>query len=188
MTQTDFGRNTIKLYGLEQLAERVHGRVRIGEVHGDLLSGATLVDVIITDSAGAPFLEADTVEIRYSIRALFSKHLAFTDVRLVRPVVVFDQPAGGKWNVQRLFQGDTIIARGDTIPGWGDWVRLEKVTVVQGDVTVRRAWSPPADLTGDALGEAVDQALSPDSRLAVERVGGAFRPSPDSRAWTAISR
>ena len=143
-TQTDFGRNKLRIYGVRQLAERVHGKVQIGEVYGDLLSGARLVDVIITDSAGAPFLRADTIELQYAARALFRKHLVFSDVRLVHPVVVFDQPPGQIWNVERLFRGDTTVARGDTIPGFGDWVRLDDVTMVNGDVTVRREWRPPA--------------------------------------------
>ena len=44
------------------------------------------------------------------------------------PVVVFDQTPGGDWNVERLFRGDTVVTRGDTVPGFGDWVRLENVT------------------------------------------------------------
>lgn len=175
MTKTDFGRDRIRLYGLNQLADRVHGIVRIEQVHGDLLSGATLVDALITDSAGVPFLHADTIELRYSMRALFAKHIVFTDVRLVGAAVRFEQEPGGPWNVNRLFCGDTTITRGDTIPGWGDWVRLEKVTVVGSDVTVRREWKPPADLAGDALGEAVERALSPTSREAVERVPGGYQ-------------
>ena len=31
LTQTDWGRDRIRLFGLRQLAERVHGRVTIGE-------------------------------------------------------------------------------------------------------------------------------------------------------------
>ena len=42
LTQTDWGRERVRLYGVEQLARRIHGKVQIGEVHGDLLTGATL--------------------------------------------------------------------------------------------------------------------------------------------------
>ena len=52
LTQTDWGRRHVLGFGLDQLESRVHGKVTIDEVHGNLLSGATLVGVVITDTAG----------------------------------------------------------------------------------------------------------------------------------------
>src|SRR5688572_4307183 len=73
LTQTDWGRRHVLGFGLDQLESRVHGKVTIAEVHGNLLSGATLVGVVITDTAGRPFLRADTLELRYSMRSLVRK-------------------------------------------------------------------------------------------------------------------
>ena len=173
LTQTDFGRERVRMFGLGQLAERVHGRVAVGRIEGNLLSGVRLIDVAITDSAGAPFLRADTLSLRYSLRSLYRKHLTFQDVRLVDAVVVLDRQPGERWNFERLFQGDTVVSASDTIPGFGDWIRLENLELVRADVTVRSAWAPDSALAGAARAEAVRLALSPERRdLIVEVPGG----------------
>src|SRR3954465_3506271 len=67
LTQTDWGRRHVLAFGLDQLASRVHGHVTIGAIHGNLLTGARLDNVSITDTAGRPFLRADTLKLRYSL-------------------------------------------------------------------------------------------------------------------------
>ena len=57
-TSTNFGRERVRRLALSALGGATHGIVRIGEVHGNLLTGATCVGVSITDSAGRPFLRA----------------------------------------------------------------------------------------------------------------------------------
>nr|MBA3968578.1 hypothetical protein [Gemmatimonadota bacterium] len=97
-TQSDWGRDRVRRLALEQLGGSVNGRVEVGRVRGNLLSGVTLDEVVITDSAGAPFFRADTVSLRYSLRSLFSRRVYLSDVRLARPVVVLDQRPGEDWN------------------------------------------------------------------------------------------
>src|SRR5437870_2925984 len=70
LTQTNWGRRHVLAFGLDQLANRVHGKVTIGGINGNLLSGATLTRVVIVDTAGRPFLNADTVKLRYSMTSL----------------------------------------------------------------------------------------------------------------------
>jgi hypothetical protein len=64
LTQTPFGRERVRLFGLGQLASRVHGRVAVARVEGNLLSGLTPIGVSITDSAGNLFLRADTISLQ----------------------------------------------------------------------------------------------------------------------------
>ena len=44
-TNTDFGRERVRRLALSLLGGSTHGVVKIGAVHGNLLSGATFVDV-----------------------------------------------------------------------------------------------------------------------------------------------
>ncbi|MBW3534712.1 MAG: translocation/assembly module TamB [Gemmatimonadetes bacterium] len=159
----------MRLFSVEQLAQRINGEVEIGRVRGNLLTGATLEDVAIRDSAGGPFLSADTVSLRYSIRSLFRKHLVFSDVRLVRPTVLFDKPPGRDWNVSRIFPGDTTEVRGDTVPGFGDWVRIEGLQVVDGTVRLRRPWESDSELNE------VGGVIAPDAREHVVEVPGGYQ-------------
>ncbi len=144
-------------------------------MEGNLLSGARLVDVEITDSAGAPFLAADTVAFHYDLHSLVSSRLYFHDVRMVRPVVHLTQPpGGGPWNYQRIFPG-SAKTRADTVPGLGSWIRIRSMRVVHGKLIMRSAWSPADSLTDGPRQAAIADALSWDSRPWIVRVDGGFQ-------------
>src|SRR4051812_36189800 len=46
-TNTDFGRERVRRQALALLQKQVHGRVRIGAIRGNLLTGATLENFVI---------------------------------------------------------------------------------------------------------------------------------------------
>lgn len=184
LKQTDWGRERVRRLALEQVAGSVNGRVRIGRISGNLLSGVTLDRVVITDSAGAPFLRADTVSLGYSLRSLLSKRILLRDLRLVRPVIVLEKRPGEEWNFVRIFPSDTTPA--DTAArGFGSWVRISNLRVRDGRLLVRNEWLPDDSLAGAARDSAVAAALSPESRLRVVRVAGGFQSIQDFRALDA---
>jgi hypothetical protein len=105
VSNTDYGRERVRRFAESAGSGRAkHGVVKLGRVSGNLLEGFTIADVSIRDSAGAPFLVADTVSLNYGLRALLLKHLELADVRLVRPLVVLDKPPGDSTLVE--LQGD----------------------------------------------------------------------------------
>jgi autotransporter translocation and assembly factor TamB len=75
VTNTEFGRERVRRFALKSLAGSTHGIVRMGGIRGNLLSGATITGVSITDSAGRPFLKADSLSARYSIGSFVSGRL-----------------------------------------------------------------------------------------------------------------
>ena len=174
VTRTDWGRERVRAFGVEQLATQVAGRVTIDALGGNLLGGATLEGVAIEDSSGKTFLRADTIAVNYSLRSFLSKHLIFTDVLLVNPTIVLDQPPGEEWNFVRLFPQDTTAAP-DTVPGFGSWVRLEDVEIRNGTVIMRTAWSPPDTLSEAQREVAVEEALSAENRQWIVRVPGGYQ-------------
>ena len=150
VTRTDWGRERVRAFAVGQLANSVNGRVSVERLSGTLLSGATLENVVIEDSSGAPFLHADTIQMRYSLRSFLSRQLIFRDLRLVRPVVILEQAQNGQWNFARLFPQDTTAQTTDTTAAFSN-VRLENLQVVDGTVVVRAVWSPVDSLVADAL-------------------------------------
>jgi len=171
LSRTEFGRERVRRMAMGALREVVHGTLAVERIEGDLLGAFTLVGVRITDSLGAPFLAADSVSLRLDLMPLLRKRLRITDVTLSRPVVTLSQNASGAWNYQRIFPTDSTAA-GDTTAGFGDWVRLEDVIVRDGDVTLRRPWTPggPA-ATRDGV---IAAALAPDARAMIERSADGF--------------
>src|SRR5256885_750617 len=106
-TNTGWGREKVRRFALKMLNGRIHGRAQIGHVGGNLLTGLELADFSIVDSAGAPFLTADTVVTHYALRSLLHQRIYVYDVRLVRPVAILDRPPGGAtWNWKRIFASD----------------------------------------------------------------------------------
>jgi len=175
ITNTDWGREQARKRVLAALQENSHGIIRVGKVTGNLLKGFTLHDLVITDSAGAPFVKADEASARYTIGSLRSKHVEFDDVRLVRPVIVLDRQPGGRWNYDRIFPRDTLTPEGRKKTGWGTWIRFTDVTLVDGDVTVRSPWEPNAGLTGAEKKDVIRVALGPEGRLLLEKVPGGYQ-------------
>jgi autotransporter translocation and assembly factor TamB len=183
-TQTDYGRERVRRLAIDQLAGSVHGNVRIGKVRGNLLTGATLEDVVITDSAGAPFLRADEVWINYSLRSLFSQRIYMSELRLTRPTIVLDQRPGEEWNFARIFPSDTT-PQDTTQQGFGSWVHIENLVVHDGRLVVRNEWQPDSVLTGAARDRAIREALSPEGRLWVVEVRGGYQRIQDYRDLNA---
>ncbi len=166
VADTPWGHERVRRLALHALNGATHGTVKIGGLHGDLLRGVVLADVSITDSSGAPFVSARRAEVHYSIADLLHKHLDFHDVVLDHPVVVLTQSAAGSWNYARVFPSSG--APSDTSQGgFGSWIAMTNVRVLDGDVTVRMPWRPDSTLTGAARDSAIGAAQGPASRMIV---------------------
>src|ERR1700692_2756815 len=61
ITNSDWGRERVRRYVQGLIQDNSHGLVHIGSVTGNLLHGVTLPDVVITDSARAPFVKAEEI-------------------------------------------------------------------------------------------------------------------------------
>ena len=175
LTNTDFGRTRVRNYLLGTLSTSTHGVVRIGAVTGNLLSGATIHGISITDSAGRPFLTADSLSGRYTIGSFLSKRVLITDLKLYRPVIVVEKlPNAKDWNYRVLWPASKPNPA-DTVPGFGSWIRFENASVFDGHITVRSPWSPRTGLTARVRDSLVKDALAGGSRLAIVRAPGGYQ-------------
>jgi len=177
LTSTEWGHERVRRFALSQLQGHVHGRVTIGKLSGNLLTGLTVHDLAISDSSGEPFIAAQEVSARYALGALVAKKIWLNDVRLVRPLIILDRPPGGKWNYQRIFPSDTTQSQSNA-PGIGSWIRLENVTVVDGDLLVKTPWSPGDNLSAAARDSVVNAALNGTSRAMVVPATHAYGGAP----------
>jgi len=173
-TGTDWGRERVRRFALNALANSAHGIVQIGEVDGNLLQGAILRHVRITDSTGAPFVDVEEVRARYQLSDFWHKHISLDHVTLVHPIVVLDRKAGGKWNYDRIFPRDTT-SKPTQAPGFGSWVVLTNVTVVDGDLTAKAPWSPSDTLKGRVRDSVIAFNLGPKGRQNIVRVDSGFQ-------------
>src|SRR6266849_200870 len=174
VTNSDWGRERIRRYVVGVIQNNSHGIVRIGSVSGNLLHGITLHDVVITDSARAPFIKADEIWAKYSLGILRSKKIELNDVKLVRPFIVIDKQPGGKWNYDRIFPRDTVTRAGVKPTGWGTWIRFTNATVVSGDLIVRSPWDPGSVAPAERS-DKIRAALGPEGRLKILQVANGYQ-------------
>ena len=175
MTGTDWGRERVRRYAQSSLNGMVHGRVRIGHLSGNLLTGMTVHDFVITDSAGAPFVAVESFSAKYSIMSLLRKRIWIDGAKVVHPVIVLDRPPNGVWNWQRLFPRDTTPKPASQQNGWTDWIRFTNASMVGGEIVARTPWSPGPKLSAAARDSVVRDVLGGASRLSVRRVAGGFQ-------------
>lgn len=120
---------------LERARNGLAGTLTVDAIRsGSLLSGATLEGVHLVTSDGRPFLDADSVTVRYSLLSLVGAAPRIASVALFGPRVVISRyPDEERPNVSRVFlpapTGDSARARG---PG----VRLGRIRVEAGTLEV----------------------------------------------------
>jgi translocation and assembly module TamB len=176
--QTDWGREQVRRFAVDQLNENLDGHVEIGRLDGNLMRRWEFVDVTITDLEGRPFVEAETVATRFRLRSLLRRHIVLHRVLLVRATVVLEQPPGEDWNYARILPDpDPDPVR----PGWGSWIRLEDVAIAHGHVTVRSEWKPDPELPPEDRERKIHEALHGDGRANIIAVEGGFQNLMDFR-------
>ena len=172
-TNTDWGRERTRGLLVSLVEKGFHVRLHVGELSGNLLEGAILRSVSLTDSAGAPFFQAEEVHARYTILPLLHERLYFDRVTIVRPRIILDRPPHGMWNFDRISPRDTTGKQGP--PGFGSWIRLTHVKLVEGYILSRSPWAPDSTLTRRQQDSVIAYTLGPEGRQNVVRVPGGFQ-------------
>jgi len=185
ITGTDWGRERVRRYAQSTINGMIHGRATIGRLSGNLLTGMTVHNLTITDSAGQPFIAVESFRGNYEIVSLLRKRVWIRDAVVVRPLVVLDRPPNGPWNWQRIFPRDTTPKPASQQTKWGDWIRFTFATMVNGQLIVRTPWMPSARLSAVARDSAIRATLGGGSRLMVERVAGGFQKIVQLDSMTA---
>lgn len=176
MSGTDWGHERMRRYAqafLENAAKG--GHVHIGKVTGNLLTGITVNDFVITDSANNPFVAVSRMRGDYGISDLVHKRIWIDNVVLERPLVVLDRRPSGHWNWREIFPRDTTPKPASAQKGWTDRLRFTNVRILDGSLVVRTPWHPSTRLSPAASDSAVRVALSGGSRQMIERVPGGFQ-------------
>ncbi len=103
--QTQTGHDFVLRTALNQAPTYVNGEVRVGGLRSDgLLRGFVLHDVSIRDDRGRPFLDADSLRVRYSIMELAAGNIQIRPVELWGAQVVLETLHGDdQMNVVRIF-------------------------------------------------------------------------------------
>lgn len=155
LTRTDWGREQLRAFALEELNSSIRGRVEIGAVAGgDLLRGVRAGGIRIYGPDGELFASADSLAVRYRWWDFLGGDIVLSSVRLVRPMARLHQSPGGEWNVAAVFES-RAPGTPEAQPGRGGQkqIVLEEVSIQSGDVSLRIPRPPEfaAELTTDTI-------------------------------------
>ena len=160
--------------------------MHIGKLTGNLLTGITVNDFVITDSVNQPFIAVARMRGDYGISDLLHKRVWIDNVVLERPLIVLDRRPSGDWNWKQIFPRDTTPKPASAQNGWTDRLRFTNVRIIGGNLVVRTPWRPSNRLSPAAADSAIRVALSNGSRQLIERVPDGFQKIIEMKAVNAF--
>ena len=175
LPRTEWGREKVRSLVLDALNRQFAGRISIGAIDLPVFTRATVHDVVITDSAGAPFINAPLVSGTWSLGDLWNRRVILDNVRAERPMIVLNRLPGKRWNWDAILFPDTTKRPHGPKAQFGDWVELRNVQLVDASLTARSPYT--VDQWRDAKGRdsVVALALAGKLRPVVEPVTGGYQ-------------
>ena len=172
LPRTKWGREKVRAAVESALTGQFAGKVHVGSIDLPVFTRATVHDVVITDSAGAPFIVAPLVQGTWSLGDLWNKRVILDNVRAERPVIVLNRMPGKRWNWDAILFPDTTKRAHGPDAKFGDWVELRNVTLVDAKLTARSPYAPEAWRTKKGQDSVLALALAGKLRAVVEAVPG----------------
>ena len=161
---TDPGRAQIRALIQSQLAGRVTGKLHLGKVSGNILTGFTLDTFAIRGPDDSLLVSTGRISVEYDPRDLIDRRILLKNVQVEHPYLRLQQYAKGDWNFQRIFKGKKSST--PEVPGrsFGDFVILDSVRVRDAQVILTRSWSPDDSLRGAKRDSAIRANLASEIR------------------------
>lgn len=150
-TGTEWGRNWLLSALLDRTAGLFGGRGRITVGLLTQISPGHIVaeDVRLVDTAGVAVVQAQHLEGTLSVRGLFTKAIHIGTLSLRGVTMNFRQDFAGPFNIANIISGPPKTGpRGK--PGFGDDIRIDKLELSDGTMTLVSPWSPHPVFTGTA--------------------------------------
>jgi hypothetical protein len=172
LANTPWGNERVRRVLVSQANNRLTGRLAIGSLRGSLLTGATLTDVELVDSARRPVFSARRVQLRYALWPALNRRVVIRSLALDTALVVLDKRPGARWNFQTLMRPSGAPKDTST---HGVPPQLSDITIRHGRMLYRRPWKPDSTLPADRRDAAIAAALGATARSRTERVPGGFQ-------------
>ncbi|MEP6999730.1 MAG: hypothetical protein ABI969_04590, partial [bacterium] len=178
LAMSSWGHERVRRFAVSRANQGLIGELSIGEVGGNLLTGATLTNVQLIDSLKHPVFAARRVDVRYSIMAALRREVVIRSLELDTPLVVLDKRPGARWNFQSLLKPSTTPK--DTtqmsVPP-----QVSNITIRHGRFLYRRPWHPDSTLTAAQRDSTVAKALDSTARRRTVRVPDGYQRILDYR-------
>ena len=175
LPETEWGQEKIRSVVEGALNRQFAGRVKVGRIELPAFTRATVHDVVITDSAGKPFINAPLVRGTWSLGDLWNKRVVINNLRAERPVIVLDKLPGKRWNWDAILFPDTTKRPHPPTAQFGDWVELKHVQLIDATLTARNPYAVEAWRSATAKDSVLKLALAGKLRPVVIAVPGGYQ-------------
>ncbi len=181
LTKSGWGQDKVRQLVQRQLSGAVHGRVYVGRIVGNYLTGVTVDSLEIRDAEDSLFVASGPVSVEYDPRDIIDKRLLFTHVDVQHPTVYLRQHENYDWNFRRIFRSGRV---GPKTSGaqYGDYVVMDSVRLHDATFILTLPWQPDDSLHGVRRDSAVAAALANREIEVRRRREGLAR----TRRWTHI--
>ncbi|MCU0626717.1 MAG: hypothetical protein MUF21_09585 [Gemmatimonadaceae bacterium] len=166
LTGTATGRGFVRQLVVDRLAGSVQGRLHVGTIGGDLITGVTLDTLEIAERDGTVLLALGRVRADWDPRDVLDRRIVLRRVRVgsvYAHVLKYgdgDTIRGGDWNYKRIFPPRRGPATRRPKGSLGDYVYLEDVQVARGAFLLSMPWSPADSLRGARRDSAITTNLA----------------------------
>lgn len=169
-SRTDQGRAKVLGYTLQLLAGRLNGRLTVASIDGNLLTGATLYDIVLTDTTGVALATVDSAYIRYKIATLTGGDIVIGRVDLWgADVYIFRLPGDTLWNYQHILSDPTPPDE----PGDPSATLIEQLTLVDSNIKIRMPLEVDSRLSPERQEEELRLILADTARWMLDMEGDA---------------
>lgn len=144
LTHTDSGRRQVAVFAEGQVNSLLGGRgiVSIGNVAEMGSDRAVLRDVLVRDSTGRVVVRAGYLYAEIARRQLLRRVIQLHELRLDDFDISLEKGLSGPWNLAWIFLGDTVTSKQKDAPGFGDDVRVTRLSLDRGLLSVDMPWEP----------------------------------------------
>lgn len=173
-TQTGWGREKVLAFTLRTLGGRLNGQLTIERLEGNVITGARLYDVALTDTAGVPLAQVDSLFIQYRIATLLGGDIVITRLDIHDAEVnLFRMPGDTIWNYSEILSSphpDTTAARGAIL--------IQRMSLERTGITVGTPLEGDPRLSPAARKEKLEEIIADSARFNLQEVpGGRLRLS-----------
>src|SRR4051812_47518755 len=154
-TRTERGQEALRRWVEGQVASAVKGRVHIGRITGNFLTGVTVDSLELRDDEDSLFVATGRVRVEYDPRDLVDRRLFFRRVDVERPSVVLRQHENYSWNYKRMLKNTGPSKPKGPERGFGDYVVIDSVHLRGAQLRLTIPWHPDDSLHGARRDSAV---------------------------------
>ncbi len=142
LTQSEWGTRQVVQYAVNRVNGAIQGTLYIGRISGSIFTGMTIDSLEIRDKNDSLFVAVARLQMEYDPRDLLDKRVLFRNVRMSRLRANVFEDSLGMFNFRRIFpSGPPGPAQEVPRNAWGQFIKLENVTVDSTAITVTTRWS-----------------------------------------------